>query len=75
MNSNEITNINILEKLDFKNLREIDLSYNKISDIKILEKVRFKNLKILNLQNNDYMCENIEIIEKIIKNNQLILIY
>ena len=37
------------EKVNSKELKELNLSYNDISDINILEKVNFKELKELNL--------------------------
>ena len=40
---NKISDIQILEKVNFKELKELYLSNNKISDINILEKVNFKN--------------------------------
>ena len=49
---NEISNINILEKVNFKKLKELDLSENNISDINILEKIDFKELKVLDLGEN-----------------------
>ena len=38
----KISDINILEKVNFKNLKILDLNHNQISDINILEKVDFK---------------------------------
>ena len=35
----------LLEKVNFKELKELDLSLNDIYDINILEKVNFKELK------------------------------
>ena len=45
-------NNNLLEKVDFKQLQQLNLSYNKISDIKVLEKVNFKQLQYLKLSDN-----------------------
>ena len=42
---NQISNIKVLEKVKFENLKELDLIYNKISEIKVLENVKFENLK------------------------------
>ena len=41
-----------INKIEFKNLEELDLTSNKISDINILQKLNFENLKILNLSYN-----------------------
>ena len=40
--------LELLSKINFKNLKELNLSHNNISDIKILEKVKFEQLEILN---------------------------
>ena len=48
-----ISDINILEKVNFKELKELNLRGNKISDIKVLEKVDFKELKKLDLSSNN----------------------
>ena len=63
LRENEISNINILENDNFKELKKIDLSQNKILDIKILEKVKFEKLEILNLQRNKII--NIDILENV----------
>ena len=39
-------------KIEFKALKELDLSYNNISDIKVLENVKFEKLERLDLDNN-----------------------
>ena len=49
---NQISDINIFERVNFKELNKLDLRGNKISDINILEKVNFKELKQLNLSYN-----------------------
>ena len=49
LNSNEISDINILEKVNFKILKKLGLSNNNISDIKVLEKVKFEKLELLGL--------------------------
>ena len=42
---NEISNnINILENVNFKELKELDLSRNNIIDIKVLDRVKFNKL-------------------------------
>ena len=43
--NNGISDINILKNVDFKELRELNLSSNIISNITILKKVDFKQLK------------------------------
>ena len=52
ISNNQISEINILEKVNFKGLKELNLSSNEISDINILEKVNFKELKELDLSYN-----------------------
>ena len=44
---NQILDINILENINFIELKELYLYKNKISDIKVLEKVKFNKLEIL----------------------------
>ena len=41
-----------MEKVNFKELKELYLLRNSISDIKVLKKVKFEKLEILNLENN-----------------------
>ena len=50
--SNKISNIDILEKSNFQELKELNLSSNRISDIKVLEKVKFEKLEIIYLEEN-----------------------
>ena len=50
--NNQISNIKILEKFNFKELQELNLSFNEISDIKILAKVNFKESEKLVLSDN-----------------------
>ena len=45
-------NINILEKVDFKRLRELILSCCVLSDISLLEKTNFSKLDSLRLSRN-----------------------
>ena len=52
-----------LFKIEFKELKELNLSYNEISDINILEKVKFKELKVLNLINNK--ISDIKVLENV----------
>ena len=52
--ANNIDDIDILEKVNFKELKKIkiDLYSNQISNINILEKVKFEKLEELNLLKN-----------------------
>ena len=63
LNCNEITTIDLLEKVEFQKLKILILSNNKISDIKVLEKVEFKELKNLNLETN--CISNINVLENV----------
>ena len=63
-----ITNINVLEKVNFNNLEDLCLRRNNISNIDILEKVNFKKLKRLDLSRNK--ISDINVFEKAIKLNQ-----
>ena len=49
---NQISDINILENVNFTELKELNLSYNNISEIKVLEKVKFNKLEKLDLSGN-----------------------
>ena len=42
LNDNKISDINVLEKANFKELQELTLSVNEISNINVLEKVNFE---------------------------------
>ena len=66
----EINNysLELITKIEFNNLKELNLSENEISDITVLEKVNFKKLEILNLNYNK--LENINIL-KIVKFKEL----
>ena len=46
---NKIYDINILTKVNFKELKELYLFSNDISDIKVFEKVEFDKLETLNI--------------------------
>ena len=50
---NKISNIDILENVDFKELKVLVLCNNTISDIKVFEKVKFEKLEILDLEGNE----------------------
>ena len=39
--------------LNYKNIKELNLSYNKLTNIEVLEDVKFEKLEKLNLSNND----------------------
>ena len=64
--------LELLSKINFKNLKELNLSHNNISDIKILEKVKFEQLEILNLGYNK--ISDINILEKVNFKNKIIFI-
>ena len=49
----DLSDINILEKVNFKELKELDLSWNNISNIEVLEKVKFEKLEKLLLFGNN----------------------
>ena len=53
-------NINILENIKFKELKELDICLNYISDIKVLTKVKFEKLVL-----GDNKISNINILENI----------
>ena len=56
---NKISNINIFENANFKELKELNLSHNNIADIKVLEKVKIEKIKVLNLGSNKILNINI----------------
>lgn len=49
---------NLIIKIKFKNLKEINLSNDDISDINNLTKAKFENLETLNLSNNEITDNN-----------------
>ena len=55
--------LNDLCEIEFKELKELNLSNNNISDIKAFEKAKFDNLEILNLNCNQIW--NLKILEKV----------
>ena len=57
------TNIDILENINCKELKEFDLSDSKISDIKVLEKLKFEKSEKINLGYNK--ISNIDILENV----------
>ena len=48
-----VKNTENLYNLDFKELKELDLSNNEISDISVLEKINFNEIKQLNISRNE----------------------
>ena len=53
MSSNEISDINVLEKTNFKELKYLGLSSNKISDISVFENFKLNNLEKLDIKYNE----------------------
>ena len=70
LGANKISDINILEKVDFKELKELNLNHNEISDISILRKANFEELEelfmIANQINTEENKTTIEYLESII---------
>ena len=60
--SDKISDINVLEKINLNNLKELYLSHNNISDINVLQTVNFDNINIINLSSNK--IKNVDILEK-----------
>ena len=52
LGKNKISDINVLEKVNFKELKELDLEGNNISDISVFEKIKFEKLEVLWLEDN-----------------------
>ena len=52
-----------LSKIEFKELKDLNLKTNTISDIKALQHVKFNKLEILNLSSN--MISDINVLEKV----------
>ena len=68
LSSNQISDINVLEKVKFGKLKELDLSFNSIKDINVFNKTNFKDLNKLNLRhNNIYQKEYSSVIDKLEK--------
>ena len=63
LQSNNISNINVLKNVNFDKLEILNLNCNQISDINILENVNFRELKELNLSYNK--ISNIKVLEKV----------
>ena len=49
---NNISDINVLEKVKFEKLEILILDWNQITDIKVLSNIKLKNLKGLYLYGN-----------------------
>ena len=64
LESNLISDINILDRVNFTELKELNLSYNKISDIKAFENAKFNKLEILYLEHNYILYKENELIIK-----------
>ncbi len=60
MSNNHIIDISILEKVNYLELKILDLSNNNISNIDVLENVTFINLRNLWINNN--LINNVSII-------------
>ena len=52
LKENIISDINILEKVNFRELKKLDLSSNNISDIQVLKNIHFEKLEILFIHGN-----------------------
>ena len=64
LNENNISDIKVLEKVNFKNLEKLYLSNNyDLADINILEDVNFRELKELDLSWNN--ISDIKVFEKV----------
>jgi len=53
-----------LQNVNFKELKELELSENNISDIKVLEKLKFEKLEVLHLSSN-YDISDINVLENV----------
>ena len=54
MDHNKIIDINVLEKVNLKQLKKLSIAYNKINDIKVLEKISNNAFKHIYLYNNEF---------------------
>ena len=65
LSSKNIVNegLEYLSKIEFKKLKNLDLSNNNISNISALKSIKFKNLEILDLSNNK--ISDIDVLEKV----------
>ena len=53
LSGNNISNINVFENVNFRELKELNLCDNQISDIKIIVKVKFEKLEKIDLSDNN----------------------
>ena len=63
LDHNKISNIDILEYVNFKELKELNFSNNEIEDIEVLKKVKFEKLEKLDLSHNEDSFEFSPIIQ------------
>ena len=56
--NNKISDINVLKKVNFNELEDLNFSNNEISNIDVLIEVKFDKLKILNLNHNKIINTN-----------------
>ena len=49
---NQISDISLLYRMNYKNLKELDFQHNNITDITVFEKVKFELLENLDLSYN-----------------------
>ena len=70
MSNNSIRDINVFEKIKFKQLRLIDLRNNNIEDIKVFEKYDTDKLKVLDsiyLSGNKFDINKFSEVKKILE--------
>ena len=66
LSQNNISDISVLEYVNFPKLKELNLSLNLIIDIEVFTKIEFKNIEKLNLLHNKIdIVKNSKIINKI----------
>ena len=63
LSNNQISDINILEKVNFIKLRQLYLQDNHISNVNVLGTKKFENLKLLDLNKNLIIEEDKESIK------------
>ena len=61
--ANEITDINVLEFVNFKKIEMLSFGINKIKDINVLDKVDFKEIKTIGFSKN--RITDINVLKKI----------
>ena len=62
-----LNNVNILENVNFKELKELDLSFNDITDINVFKKANFKNLNNLCLNRKNIDISSLTSLNRILK--------